>query len=134
MAVIPNTKTKQRIPVGVVKGTTQTKEMNVNADGDLIVDTDQTGPTTLLNGVSDPSAASTAAPIVSSSTPVAKGAFVLADPANTETIYVGATGLTIANGQPLAPGVGISISINDVQKIFFIDSGTAGQKVRWIGG
>lgn len=50
---------------------------------------------------------------------------------NTAIIYVGASGVTTANGLELQIGESISIAVDDLSKVFVI-SGTASQVVRYI--
>lgn len=58
------------------------------------------------------------------------GVTVLAASANAQTIYIGNSGVTTSNGFPLAAGAGIELAVNNLNKIYFVGSGS----VRYIGG
>lgn len=63
---------------------------------------------------------------VASSTPVTKFVRVTSDFANTKTVYVSGTGVTVANGQPLGPGdVYTCTDVNDAALIFCISADAA---------
>lgn len=57
------------------------------------------------------------------------GITVLSLSTNTQTIYVGNSGVTSSNGFPLAAGAAIDLPVDNVNKIYTIGSGT----IAWIG-
>jgi hypothetical protein len=82
---------------------------------------------TALTPKTVPTGTSTA---VASSTTVTRYVRVTSDFANTAIVYVGGTGVTVADGQPLGPGdVYTSTDVNNANLIFCI-SGTAAQTLR----
>lgn len=67
---------------------------------------------------------------------VLKGVLVVADPANTVTVYIGREGVTANNnvdtgGIPLPAGASIFIPIEDPTSLFVV-SGSAAQDVAWM--
>lgn len=64
--------------------------------------------------------------------PTSKGVLVMADAANTATIYVGKAGLTVDTGWPLPAGSGLHLSVDDPSKVFCLST-MANQYLRWIG-
>ena len=66
--------------------------------------------------------------------PLVSGLYLQALATNTATVYVGISGVTVANGYPLAPGVAsLLIPVQDASSLFVISTGGS-QEVRWIGG
>lgn len=68
--------------------------------------------------------------IVSVSTPVTKFVRVTSDFANTKTVYVSGTGVTVANGQPLGPGDVYTCTDVDNANLIFCISADAAQVLR----
>ena len=74
--------------------------------------------------------ANTATP-VSSSLACQSGVTVVADSANTDTVYVGPSGVSTSTGFPLAAGAGFTFSVNNAQLIYSV-SATASQKLNLV--
>ena len=72
----------------------------------------------------------TAEAIVGVSTPVTKFVRVTSDFANTKTVYVSGTGVTVANGQPLGPGDVYTCTDVDNANLIFCISADASQVLR----
>ena len=66
-----------------------------------------------------------------SSQATASGLTVLADSANTATVYVGPSGVSATTGIPLAAGSAFTFSIDDANKIYAICA-TASQKLNLV--
>ena len=72
----------------------------------------------------------TAEAIVGVSTPATKFVRVTSDFANTKTVYVSGTGVTVANGQPLGPGDVYTCTDVDNANLIFCISADAAQVLR----
>lgn len=72
----------------------------------------------------------TAEAIVSVSTPVTRMVRLTSDFANTKTVYVSGTGVTVANGQPLGPGDVYTRNDIDNANLIFCISADAAQVLR----
>lgn len=57
---------------------------------------------------------------------------IRANAANAGTIYVGGSGVTTADGWPLAAGESVDIGVNRAEAIYLIAS-AASQAYRWLG-
>lgn len=71
------------------------------------------------------------AKVVSSSLACQSGLTVVADSANTDTVYVGPSGVSTSSGFPLAAGAGFTFSVNNAQLIYSV-SATASQKLNLV--
>jgi len=67
---------------------------------------------------------------LSSDQPLRFGVTVLASSTNSNTVYVGNSGVTTTNGFPLSAGASIEVQICNISKLYLVGSGN----VRWIGG
>lgn len=72
----------------------------------------------------------TAEAIVSVSTPVTRMVRLTSDFANTKTVYVSGTGVTVANGQPLGPGDVYTRNDVDNANLIFCIAADAAQVLR----
>lgn len=83
------------------------------------------------------SIATSATQLIVASTPAKKGVAVAADEFNTETVWIGNSDVTVGetadatDGFPLTPGSTLTLSIDDVNKIYGRVATTA-QRVYWI--
>lgn len=63
---------------------------------------------------------------------VKRGVTVQADTTNTESVFIGVTGVTTSNGMELTPGESFPVEIDDIAEIYAI-SASGGQTARWFG-
>lgn len=70
-----------------------------------------------------------AAPLAKLDTGAKAGISLMADEANTATVYVGGPTCTVAGGFPIPVGGAMTFPVRDPYQIYAI-SGTAGQKLR----
>ena len=98
---------------------------------DVNVTDDETLPTAAFNGEDTIAVTETA---LNGGAPqaVTRGLTLQADATNTESLFVGVTGVTVGNGVELTAGESFPIEIDDVAKVFAICA-SGGQSARWFG-
>jgi hypothetical protein len=92
------------------------------------VATSEVAPTTVSHGII---AVTTAGTRVQLATNTAKSIVVKALVGNTGTIYVGGSGVSAANGFPLAPGDTVSLDISNTN-VVWLDSSINAQSAAWM--
>ena len=61
------------------------------------------------------------------------GVVVKALTTNGAAVYIGAAGVTVANGYPLQPGEAISFAVANLSSLYIISAASTTDKVAWAG-
>lgn len=70
--------------------------------------------------------------IITSTDPFTRAVAIKAASANTQTVYVGDSGVAAATGFPLAAGEAITLDVNNREAVLYAISASGSQVVAWI--
>ncbi len=93
------------------------------------VPTEPQASTTALGLVAEKSVPTGAAEPLGAGQVARRGVLVKAPSTNSATVYLGGSGVTMANGYPLDPGEAVALEVADVAAVYCV-AASAGQKLR----